>query len=369
MHSIDGVPAQATGLLTISLGAVAANWRRLRALTGPACTVAAVVKAQAYGLGAIPVAEALLAVGCRCFFLATVDEGIELRRVVGRRDDVTLAILCGPAEETAELFVTEGLTPVLNDLGQIALWRRVAAGRPAILNLDTGMSRLGLSALDIERLALDPSRLEGMPVSLVMSHLACADEPEHPLNESQRDHFERLTALLPPGPRSLAASSGIFHGPRYHYQLVRPGAALYGINPTPGQPNPMDQVVDVKAKILQVREIDANVSVGYGATHTTRTPTRIAILGAGYADGYLRAGSNRASVRIGVYKAPVIGRISMDLTTVDVSDIPAALVSPGIWASVIGPDHDVDAVARDGGTIGYEVLTRLSSRLHRIYLA
>ena len=369
MLNIEEVPVQATGLLTISLTAVAANWRRVCAEVGAHVAVAAVVKAQAYGLGAVAVTRALLEAGCRRFFLATVDEGIELRRAIGPRKDVTLAILAGPPSGGVALLKEHGLTPVLNDLGQIEAWRREADGTAAIMNIDTGMSRLGLSASDVMKLADDPSSLAGIDLLGVMSHLACADDPDHPLNEQQRGRFASLAALLPRAPLSLAASSGIFLGPEYHGQQVRPGAALYGLNPTPGKPNPMAQVVGVKAKILQIREIDAGVPVGYGATHTTRRRSRIAILGAGYADGYLRAAGNRACVRIGKQKAPILGRISMDLITVDVTDLPPAALQSESWATLIGPDYGLDDLAQDAGTIGYEILTRLSARLHRVYIS
>ena len=369
MFSTDNVPAQATGILTISPAAVVANWQFLRAKVGAGCAVSAVVKAQAYGLGAVPIAKALLAAGCRRFFLANIDEGIELRQALGARSDVTLAILAGPPERGAGLLLEHGLVPVLNDPAQIALWRRAAPGKPSILNIDTGMARLGLSARDVELLAADPTNLEGLNPILVMSHLACADEPEHPLNDLQRERFAALAALLPPAPMSLAASSGIFLGPPYHHGMVRPGAALYGLNPTPGNPNPMREVVGLKAKIIQLREIDAGRSVGYGATHIARRASRLAIIGVGYADGCLRSAGNVASFRVGTHEVPVVGRISMDLITVDVTELPVDELRPGGWVDVIGPDYTVDHIAHDSGTIGYEILTRLSQRLHRVYLA
>ena len=369
MLNIEEVPVQATGLLTISLRAVATNWRRVCAEVGANVTVAAVVKAQAYGLGAVPVARALLDAGCRRFFLATIDEGIELRRAIGPRTDVTLAILSGPPSSGSSLLIEHGLTPVLNTLGQIDSWRREGGGAASIINIDTGMSRLGLSAADVMKLADDPTKLAGIDLIGVMSHLACPDDPNHPLNALQRQRFVTLADSLPKAPLSLAASSGIFLGPAYHCHQVRPGAALYGLNPSPGRPNPMAQVVGVKAKILQIREVDAAVSVGYGATHTTQRQSRIAVIGAGYADGYLRAAGNKASVQIGSHKAPVLGRISMDLITVDATDIPLAELQTESWATLVGPDYDVDDLARDCGTIGYEILTRLSARLHRVYIS
>ncbi len=271
-------------------------------------------------------------------------------------------MLAGPDPALAD---RPALVPVVNDLGQLALWRSAAPAGEFVLHLDTGLARLGFPAAETARLAAEPGLIGGLKLSAIISHLACSDTSEHPLNERQRLDFMALAAQLPVAPLSLAASFGIFLGAPYHLDMVRPGAALYGINPTPSAPNPMRQVVGVKAKILQVREIDAGRTVGYGAAWTADRPSRIAVLGVGYADGILRGAGNRASVFIGTEAAPVIGRISMDLITVDVSAVPAPLAQPGCLVDLIGPHYGADDLARDSGTIGYEVLTRIGRRLPR----
>lgn len=363
------IPPAATMLLTVDLAAIVANWRRLRDRAGPA-ECAAVVKADAYGLGAARVAPALAAAGCRRFFVATVDEGVALRTAI---PDGEVLVLCGPLAGTEAEFDAHRLTPVLNSLEQVARWRAHAARRgaalAAALHVDTGMTRLGLEAAELARLADDSGLLAGLRPVLAMSHLACADAAGAAMNREQRDAFARMTAGLPPMPRSLAASSAIFLGPDYHFDLVRPGAALYGINPTPGPANPMAPVLRLEARILQVRDVDTPMTVGYGATHRVAGRGRIATAAVGYADGWFRSLGNRGHATIGGTLVPVVGRISMDLTTFDVGGLPPeAAVVPGAMIELIGPGHDVDAVAAEAGTIGYEVLTALGRRAARRYL-
>lgn len=361
--------------LVVDLVAVADNWRRLQARVGPA-TCAAVVKADAYGLGAGPVATALWAAGCREFFVAHLEEGIALRAAL---PEAGIACLGGLLPGMAAAYRAARITPVLNHLGEIALWRQHCAAtelaQPAMIHLDTGMNRLGLGDDERQRLAAEPERLAGIPVLAWLSHLACADVPAHPLNVRQRDGFARALGSLPPAPRSLANSSGIYLGREWHFDLVRPGCALYGINPTPEAANPLAGVVQVLAPILQVRTvrpgaIDSPATVGYGAAHPITRPTRIATLGIGYADGYLRSLGGQGQVWINGQPAAVVGRVSMDLVTVDVSGIggfpePEAMV--GHLATVLGPPRPVDQVAAEAGTIGYEILTALGRRYHRRY--
>jgi alanine racemase len=363
--SLD-LPPGANGFVSIDLDAVVENWRLLRRRVGPGCVVAAAVKADGYGMGAVPVARALAAAGCHWFFVHSLDEALELDSVLAAGPDrIKIAVLSGPADAMAG---HPALVPVVNDLGQLALWRAAAPSGELILHLDTGLSRLGMPAEEAVRLAAEPERLDGLKLSLIMSHLACPDTPDHPLNARQLADFITLAAPLPRAARSLAASFGIFLGADYQLDMVRPGAALYGVNPTPSLPNPMRQVVGVKARILQVREIDAGRAVGYGAAWTADRPCRIAVLGVGYADGVLRGAGNRASVFIGPQEIPVIGRISMDLITVDVSAVPPHQAQPGGFVDILGPHYGVDDLGRDSATIGYEVLTRVSRRLPRRYL-
>ena len=358
--------ARAGAVLEIDLGAIVANWRLLAAKAATA-RCAAVVKANGYGLGAAPVATALAGAGCRLFFVATLDEGISLRRALGQTAEI--AILNGPLPGTAAEFAAERLIPVLNEPGQIEEWRRLSEQRsvPAILHVDTGMSRLGLTAREFAIVADDLARWKAIRWLALMSHLACADEPNHPLNELQLRRFATARKRLPDVPASLAASSGIFLGPDYHADLVRPGAAMYGVNPQPGSPNPLRPVVRLSGKILQIREIDRGESVGYGAAHVMEAPGRVATVAVGYADGWLRSLSHRGCGHIAARRVPLLGRVSMDLLAFDVSAIDPAHAHPGAAIELLGDLYGVDDAAADAGTIGYEILTALGSRYHRIY--
>jgi alanine racemase len=366
--------ARAGAVLTVDLDAVRANWRLLAeraAIDGQSAICAGVMKADAYGLGMDRVAPALAREGCRVFFTAHLDEAVRLRTLVPL--DSTIYVLHGGMPGTAADFVQHNLIPVLNDPGQIAEWRACARKLdrvlPAAIQFDTGMSRMGLAPADVDRLCADPQAFDGIRLALVMSHLACADEPSHPLNAHQRERFAALRARFPGVPGSLANSSAIFLGAGYHHDLVRPGAALYGINPHPGHPNPLRQPVQLHARIVQVREIAPGDIVGYGARFVANKPTRIATISIGYADGWLRALSKRGRAFIDGAAAPIAGTVSMDSITLDVSNIDPALLVPGREVELLGPHQTIDEVAGDAGTIGYEVLTRLGSRFERRYLS
>jgi alanine racemase len=351
MATTDG-----SAVLTIDCAAIVANWRDLAARHG--AEVAAVLKADAYGLGAAPVGSALAAAGCRVFFVAHLAEGMALRAVLGPAPRI--AVLNGFAPGADD---DAALTPVLNALGDLATWQ--GESRAAFVHLDTGMARLGLDAREAARLVQDPALLGSIRVAAWMSHLACADEPEHPLNAQQAARFAALCARLPAAPRSLANSSGIFLGAPFRGDLARPGAALHGINPQPGRPNPLRQVVRLEAPVLQIREIGAGESVGYGASWVAARPSRIATVAAGYADGYLRSLSGRGQGFVGDVPIPLIGRVSMDLLTFDATDLPA--LAPGDRITLIGPRNTPDDIALRAGTIGYEVLTSLGTRYARRY--
>ncbi len=366
----NSVPAARAGaVLTVDLDAVRANYRLLRAQSATAAC-AAVMKADAYGLGMAQVAPALAAEGCQVFFTAHLEEGIRLRQMLP--DDRTIYVLHGPPPGTAHDFFLYDLIPVLNDPGQIAEWRDAAArlGRelPAALQFDTGMSRMGLSMADVAALSAKPGWLAGIRPVLVMSHLACADEPEHPLNALQRQRFEQLREAFPGVPASLANSSGIFLGQSYHYDLMRPGAALYGINPQPGSPNPLRQPVSLSARIIQVRTIRDGDVVGYGARHIAAGERRIATIALGYADGWQRALSGRGQAFIDGVAVPFAGTVSMDSITLDVSAIAPERVVPGALVDLLCARQTLDDVAAQAGTIGYEFLTRLGGRFHRAFL-
>lgn len=363
--------ARAGAVLTIDLDAVQANYRRLCAELGEV-PCAAVVKANAYGLGLAQVAPALARAGAAVFFTAQLDEAIELRGVLAEvAPKPEIFVLNGAAAGPAEDFLAHDVCPVLNSLGEVDAWRAAAtvAGRalPAVLHVDTGMNRLGLPGDELDHLAEDPARLSGIELRYVMSHLACADESAHPLNAEQLRAFRAARARLPRAPASFANSSGIFLGPAYHFDLGRPGVALYGVNPTPNRPSPMRQVVRLQGRILQTREIDAPQTVGYGATYRAAGRARVATVAVGYADGYLRSLSNRGHAWIGDQQVPVIGRVSMDLITVDATVAAREAARPGAFVDLIGPHNGVDDLAKEAGTIGYEILTSLGRRYHRIY--
>lgn len=362
------VPLRHAGaILTVDLGAIVENWRRLGARLGTA-SCAAVVKADAYGLGAGPVGRALAAAGCGDFFVAHLEEGIVLRDALDARP-ARIFVLNGTPAGTEADFVAAGLVPVVNSIGQLEGWRahaRATGGRlPVVLQVDSGMSRLGLPPAEVAGIAADPLALEGLSVELVMSHLACADEPGHPASERQRQEFSRLCAMLPPAPASLANSSGIFLGQPFHGALARPGAALYGINPTPGQTNPMLPVVGLSARVVQVREVPDAAGIGYGHSVVAARPSQLATISLGYADGWPRNAA--AAAFFNGTRLPFIGRVSMDsiiLDMTDCSDPPRE----GDMVEVIGAAQTVDDVARAAATIGYEILTRLGSRFHRRYV-
>jgi alanine racemase len=362
-------PAPGQPLLRVDLGAIVANWRDLVARHGQAC--AGVVKADAYGLGAAAVGRALRDAGCGTFFVAHLTEGMALREALGSTSEIIVLNGFPPGADGAA-----GLVPVLNHLGDIAdlaaAARAAGTPRPALLHIDTGMSRLGLDARDQATLAANRGLLDGIALRFVMTHLACADEPAHPLNAAQRQRFAAAADRIAPGvKRSVANSSGIFLGAGFRSDLARPGCALYGINPTPGAPNPMRQVARVEAEVLQVRQIAAGDTVGYGASWTAGEHRRIATVAAGYADGYLRALSGRSLGLLHGRAVPLVGRVSMDLTTFDVTDVPEA--RPGDRLLLIGGGEGTawsntpDDIAARCGTIGYEILTSLGRRHARAY--
>ncbi len=365
-----GLPSLALGVVTIDLGALARNWRSLAALVAPA-ECAAVVKADGYGLGAARIVPALEAAGCRTFFVATVDEAVACRRSA---PGAMVLVLDGVAG--ADVLIAEDLVPVLATDADIRAWSgaSAAAGRrlAAALHIDTGLNRLGLDVATPERRRDVAARLADIDVGLVMSHLACADEPGHAMNERQRAAFAERRDTAPGARASLAASDGLMLGRAYHFDLVRPGYALYGGQAFGGGRTPVEPVVAVAARILQVSEIEAGAAVGYGATWIAPSRRRIATLAAGYADGLARhlsapAGHSGGEVAVRGARCPIVGRVSMDLTTVDVTDVAGPPVESGEWAEIVGPTLTIEEVGQRAGSIGYEVLTRLSRRFHRLY--
>lgn len=358
----QGVAAEQAGaILSVDLGALRENFRRLRHRLGPAAC-AAVLKADAYGLGAPQVAAALRREGCDAFFVAHVGEGVELRDALGPGPSIFILHGLFPGAEPAALAAA--LIPVLNSPEQVRAWKSAAGkGAPAAIQADTGMARIGMAPEDFR--ALTRADLDRLDLRLVMSHLACADEPDNPANARQLEAFMPIRARFPGVAASLANSSAIFLGSPYHFDLARPGAALYGINPTPGRANPMAPVVTLRARVIQGRTLPPYAGVGYGhAFHTTGTQ-RVATIALGYADGWHRRIGGAAWYE--ATRLPVLGRVSMDSIILDVSALPPGKPAAGETVELIGPHQDVDAVAEAGGTIGYEVLTSLAHRFHRIY--
>ncbi|RJF96820.1 alanine racemase [Noviherbaspirillum cavernae] len=361
---------RAGAILTIDLDAVRDNHRLLRARTGGA-VCAAVMKADAYGLGAQQVAPVLANDGCRHFFVAHLDEGIRLRAVLP--PDAEVFVLHGPPVGAEREFVAHNLIPVLNSLQQTTAWsalaRQMNARLPALLQVDTGMSRMGMPDEEIDVLLPDAEILAPLELRYLMSHLACAEVQDHPMNAAQLRKFHAIRARFPAMPACLANSSGIFLGPDYHFDLVRPGAALYGIAPVAGMANPMRSVVRLQGKIIQTRTIRQGDYVGYGISYSATGTRDIATVAVGYADGWLRAMSNRGAGFIDGVRVPFVGTVSMDSITLDVTGIDKAKLAAGALVDLICPEHPVDAVAALAGSIGYEILTSLGRRYHREYLA
>lgn len=363
---------RAAAVLTVDLGALAENWRILSRRVTPA-RCAAVVKADAYGLGASRVVRALLQAGCREFFVALVDEGIRLRESLQGAwpHDARLHVLHGALPGAEDDCLAHDLVPVLNSVDQVVRWqalaRREGRALPAALQVDTGMARLGLAPAALGRLAEAVDGLAGIATTLVMSHLVSAEEPDHPVNRRQLELFRPWRERFPAALGCLANSSGIFLGEDYHFDLVRPGAALYGVAPVTGQANPMRPVVRVQARMIQWRELAAGEAVGYNHTWQARRATRVATVSVGYADGYLRSSSNRSHLRFGGVAVPLVGRVSMDTVTVDVTAIDAASLTPGAMFDVVDDVQDVNRLAAEASTNAYEILTSLGTRYRRQY--
>lgn len=365
----ESLAARSAGaVLRIDLAALAENYRILARQGAAGVGCAAVVKADGYGLCLDRVAPALWSAGCRTFFVAQLVEGTTLRDLL---PEAEIHVLGGLLPGLEDVFLGHRITPTLNSLDEVELWaahaRRCGTPLAADLHVDTGMRRLGLPPEELDRLSGDSDQLAGIELALLISHLACAEQPDHPLNAKQLAAFKDARARLPACPASLANSSGIFLGPDYHFDLLRPGVALYGANPTPGKANPMGDVVRLEARVWQVREVRPGDTVGYGATYQVTRPMRIATIALGYGDGYPRALSNRGEVFVDGQAAPVIGRVSMDSTTIDVSALPEGKVRAGTLVEVIGPNNPLDRVAKAAGTIAYELLTQLGGRHHRSY--
>ncbi len=361
--------ALATARLTIDLAALKENWRKLAAIASSA-EVAAVVKANAYGLGIETCAQSLWQAGARTFFTAYCHEGVALRTLLPQ---ARIFVLAGLDAEAALACRRAGLTPVVNSQTELEIWRaegkKAGAPLPCALHFDTGMYRLGFDRREAQRIATER---EGVEVVLAMSHLACGEVRANSMNARQLGEFRQVAAHFPGVRLSFANSGGMFLGPDYHFDLTRPGIALYGGEPVAGEPNPMAPVAKFEARIVQVRDANKGETVGYNATQTLTRDSRIAVAGAGYADGIRRGASGwpggGAKGWLAGFRVPVLGRVSMDLTAFDVTDVPRQLLDGTQWIELFGPNMPLDEFARAAGTISYEVLTGMGKRADRVYL-
>ncbi|MFO1242903.1 MAG: alanine racemase [Rickettsiales bacterium] len=349
-----------SAFLSISLSAIIANWQLLQARHKKNHS-AAVVKADAYGLGMLPVAQALYEAGCKTFFVATLEEGMELRK---KLPNVPIYIFHGVGRNEEKEFLSHHLRPVLNSPEQIARWQ--GKDMPAALHIDTGMNRLGLSETELNAIDV-PAVIRDCRIELVMSHLVSASEPDNPLNKEQRRRFDAAIARFPNIPASLANSSGHFLSEDFHYDLGRPGCSLYGITPNSSLPNPMMQVATLSAPIIQIRHIDKDGTIGYSATAPVKKGMRTITVAMGYADGIQRLASNKLSAWLGDYECRMLGRVSMDMTCYDVSHIPPADLEKAESVTLIDAHQTVDDVAKICDTIGYEIFTRMGNRVRRLY--
>lgn len=360
----------AGGRLFIDLDALIANHRALSALVAPA-VCAAVVKADAYGLGVLPVSRALSQAGCSTFFVAHLAEGLELRPELPA--DARIFILNGLPAGAEAACADAGLIPVLNSITQALDWADFAQGRneklPAALQADSGMSRLGMAHADLQRLAADPLFTANVDLRLFMSHLACADHAGAQANEDQRRAFEAAAALFPGVPRSLANSGGAFLGAAFHGDVARCGIAQYGGTASDLPGGTLAPVVRLQARVVQTRTVMLGTGVGYGLDFRADAPTRIATLGVGYADGWSRAlGGGRGCAWFEGVRLPIAGRVSMDSMTIDLGALEEGVLVEGDWVDLIVGDHGIDDVATAAGTISYEILTSLGRRYERNYL-
>ncbi len=372
MMTSGGIVTGYGARLTVDLGAIQRNWQALDKVSAGALTGAA-VKADGYGVGAVPVSKALYAAGTRFFFVATPDEGLAIRAAL---PESYIFVLNGLFPGAAPLYVGERLMPVLNSLAMLEEWMVACLGRnealPAALHFDTGMNRLGfrLSEASIVKRMCDEV---GYAPQMIMSHLACADQPQHEKNRTQLALFSSVISQFPGVPASLANSAATMTSRDTHFQMVRPGIALYGGRAVNGRKNPMMPAVTLEAPILQVRECKTGESVGYGATYILPRDTRIAVIGLGYADGFIRSASStnqhaggRAYIRGQI--CPVLGRVSMDMFEVDITELGNDIPLPGEMVEVLGPHVSIDDQAEPAGTIGYEFLTGLKGRYPRRYV-
>ncbi len=382
MQNEDPIPfpdfENAPSRLIIDLSALVDNWRMMDRLSGKA-RASAVVKANAYGLGLVEVGTALYRAGCRDFFVAQAREGARLRMVA---PDARIFVLSGVWPGAEDLFFSHDLVPILASDEQLAFWMALAAegvDHPCGLQVDTGMTRLGLPVEDALLLADDPSRPTAFSPVLVMSHPACGDDPANAMNRQQLARFRQVVCAYDGIEASLCNSALVHLGADYHFDLTRPGIALYGGGAVHATANPMQTVVTAEARIVQIRMAKAGDPVSYGAAHRCVRDSRLAIAGAGYADGWMRSlsgsgvplrqtGVAGAMGAFGQFRVPLVGRVTMDMVTFDITDIPENAIKTGDYIELFGSSISVDDAAKSAGTISWELLTSLGNRCSRLYL-
>ncbi|RWE79240.1 MAG: alanine racemase [Mesorhizobium sp.] len=348
----------------INLAAIQANFQTISALVGPHVRVAAVVKSDAYGLGLVEIARALIDAGCDLLFVANLHEALLLR---SSHIDAAVAVFCDEFARFGRWYRSNGLIPVVNNCAELDAINAAGETQTYFLNVETGFSRLGLAFVDVRRTYLSGA-FEGHPPSVVLSHLACSEYVADATNVLQRNRFRAIYDLLKPARGSLAASAGVWLGKSYHFDMVRVGSALYGLNNAGIQPTPLQPVTSLRAKVLDMRTVARREAVGYGATFRTARISRVAIVGIGYKHGLPWTCANKISVRFSGYSAPLIGRISMEYIMIDVTDVPEALCGPGTFVELLGEDFTVDDLAGAAGVNPQEVLTRLGAGCTRRYL-
>tara|TARA_Y100001934_G_scaffold129368_1_gene157025 strand:- start:168 stop:1295 length:1128 start_codon:yes stop_codon:yes gene_type:complete len=359
---------KANSFLVIDVDAIVSNYQTLKSkLTKAHC--AATLKANAYGLGVKKIAHALDKAGCPTFFVATLDEAVELREILNSNRK-SILVLNGFLAGTGSIFKQYNITPVLNNFGQLEKWADFNATledrQKAALHLDTGMNRLGLDNKDIGRLMENPQTLIKANIYMLLSHLACSDEPENTMNNCQLLEFHSLIGRLPKMTASLANSGGIYLGKKFHFDLVRPGLALYGSVPGHLQNN-LTNCISLYGRVLQLREVEKSQSIGYGGTYKLTKKSRIATIGVGYADGYRRSLSGLSTVFHHDFPLPIVGRISMDSLTVDISSLPDNKLKEGDFVELIGKNFTIDQAACLAQTVPYEMITALGRRHYRYY--
>jgi alanine racemase len=358
--------------LTIDHAALCDNWRKLDAAS-PGARTASVVKANGYGLGLGDVGISLAAAGCEVFFVANVDEGIRLRRILKTRE---IFVFSGLTRRNAAAYAESNLIPVLNSIEDISVWAEFwklrGSRRPCAVQFDTGMNRMGLNSKDITKFTNNDELASSINIITAMSHLACADDRDHEMNKSQLEKFQLYSDHFKGSELSLANSAGIYLGNSYHFNLVRPGIALYGGEYSKTDENKMNVVVSAEAKIVQIHNVRKGEMIGYGGTHVFTRDSKVATVSAGYADGYLRSGSSSPSGgamgAIGETRVPVVGRISMDYTAFDVSDVPEQVLENTDYIELFGHHIKLDDAARGAGTLGYEFLTSMGRRYYRNHI-